>query len=108
MLQGEPAVTASSDAAATASGTPKPKAWVFDQQCPVRDVLDRLGELGASSRLAAMDGGARRLALEAQYARPLLDGRAGISAFVRAEAAAADGLANAPANLAGGRFHVNF
>jgi DNA-binding HxlR family transcriptional regulator len=60
LLQGEPAVTASSDAAATAPGAPQPKAWVFDQQCPVRDVLDRLGDKWSTLILMNLSNGPHR------------------------------------------------
>ena len=61
MGQGEVEVTASSvaDAAGGSSGEHRPK-WSFDPQCPVRGVLDRIGDKWSTLILVTLANGPHR------------------------------------------------
>ena len=73
------------------------------------EVVDReTGELGSVTRFNAVDGQARKLALDVSYATPVFNGQGEVAGFVRAEAATASGERGDVVNMAGGRFSLGF
>lgn len=73
------------------------------------EVVDReTGELGSVTRFNAVDGQARKLALDVSYATPVFGDQGEVAGFVRAEAATASGLRGDIVNMVGGRFSLGF
>jgi hypothetical protein len=73
------------------------------------EVVDRTtGELGQVTRFTPVDDRAREFALEAMYARPILDGRAQAAGFIRSEAAAAKGVRSSVDHMMGGSLTFRF
>lgn len=63
MGQGEPAVTAAMPAGSGRPiGTPR-REWSFDPQCPVRDVLDRIGDKWSTLILTTLAAGPHRFSV---------------------------------------------
>jgi hypothetical protein len=73
------------------------------------EVVDReTGELGSVTSFSAVDGQARKVALDVSYARPVFQGKGEVAGFVRAEAATASGTRGDVVNMVGGRFSLGF
>jgi hypothetical protein len=73
------------------------------------EVVDReTGELGSVTSFNAVDGLARKLALDVSYGAPVFGGQGEVAGFVRAEAATAAGLRGDVVHMLGGRFSLGF
>jgi len=73
------------------------------------EVVDReTGELGSVTSFNAVDGLARKLALDVSYGTPVFGGEGEVAGFVRAEAATASGLRGDVVHMLGGRFSLGF
>ena len=73
------------------------------------EVVDReTGELGSVTSFNAVDGLARKLALDVSYGTPVFGGQGEVAGFVRAEAATASGLRGDVVHMLGGRFSLGF
>ncbi len=73
------------------------------------EVVDRqTGQLGETVTFTPIDGQARKLALEAVYARSTFNGRGQVSAFVRGEANTAVGHGGDTVQMIGGALSIGF
>ena len=73
------------------------------------EVVDReTGDLGSVTSFNAVDGLARKLALDVSYGTPVFGGEGEVAGFVRAEAATASGLRGDVVHMLGGRFSLGF
>jgi hypothetical protein len=73
------------------------------------EVVDReTGERGSVTSFNAVDGLARKLALDVSYGAPVFGGEGEVAGFVRAEAATASGLRGDVVHMLGGRFSLGF